>query len=213
LRGPSLPKWPKSPPVTRHLDVDGPLGGEITVDEGAPDKPVLEVKLPREVTDDNLSHLGALKQLVALRLDYTSVTDKGLAHLEGLTSLQELDLGKTKITDKGLVHLKGLTNLKTLSLASTQIRGEGLIHLKGLSKLEGLYLYRSQVTDEGLAHLKGLTRLQSLHLGYTATTDKGHRRCAAAAPRPRAIPGLPSRRGANDNPDRRPALPSGGGYL
>lgn len=89
------------------------LGGEVTVDEKSPGKPVIE-----------------------LSLSDTKVTDAGLVHLKWLIKLQTLYLNGTKVTD--LSPLMGLTNLKNLHLDGTQVTN--LSPLKGLTNLEQLLL-------------------------------------------------------------------------
>src|SRR5437763_421102 len=85
------------------------LGGNVTIDEKSPGKPVVRVGL-----------VGS------------AVTDAGLEHVERLTQLQELDLWSTEVTDAGLEHLKKLAQLRTLDLSMTKrVDDAGLEHLKG----------------------------------------------------------------------------------
>jgi hypothetical protein len=85
------------------------LGGRITRDEKAKGKPIVGVDFARtKVTDADLKHLAALKQLRDLDLGLTQVTNAGLKHLAALKQLRDLDLGLTQVTDAGLKHLAGL---------------------------------------------------------------------------------------------------------
>src|SRR5262249_39823966 len=93
------------------------LGGSITRDETATDKPIVSVDLgSTKVTDAGLKHLAGLMQVQMLILNRTGVTDAGLKHLAGLMQVQILDIGATKVTDAGLKHLSGLKQLQRLAL-------------------------------------------------------------------------------------------------
>src|SRR5579885_1091410 len=125
--------------------------------ELAQNDPRLEVSyLQKEgkFSDDYLTPLKDLKEVVHLNLRGQDVTDAHLTHLKGLTSLTRLHLEKTKVTDKGLENLKGLTNLEYLNLYGTDITDAGLVNLEGMKKLKHLYLWQTKVTDAGVARLK-----------------------------------------------------------
>src|SRR5262249_11471266 len=105
------------------------LGGELTRDETAKDKPIVSVTLVgTNVTNTGLKELGGLKQRQTLTLSYTEVRDEGLKELGGLKQLRTLDLSRTKVTDAGLKHLAGLKKLQTLGLFGTQVTDAGLEH-------------------------------------------------------------------------------------
>jgi hypothetical protein len=74
------------------------LGGTITRDEKAPNKPIVGVALSG-ITDVDLKHLAGFKQLKTLVFDFTGVTDAGLKELAGLKQLQTLYLRGTNVTD------------------------------------------------------------------------------------------------------------------
>ena len=83
------------------------LGGEGTLDDKAPSKPVIGVHLgSTKVTDAGLKELAPLKNLTKLDLRFTKVTDAGLKELAALKNLTWLDLGSTKVTDAGLKELR-----------------------------------------------------------------------------------------------------------
>ena len=138
----------------------GQLGGEVTVDEKKPGKPV-----------------------IAVSFNNTKVTDTELAHLKGLISLQNLNLQDTKVTDAGLIHLVGLTNLEDLNLSGTNVGDAGLVHLKGLTKIQKLDLNGTKITNAGLVHLNGLIELQSLDVTDTKVTAAGVKTPKAALPK------------------------------
>lgn len=82
------------------------------------------------VTDQGLSHLKELGEIVSLSLWASQVTDRGLSHLQSLTKLYHLDLTGTPITDEGLVHLQGLTKLQALDLRGTHVTWDGVQRLR-----------------------------------------------------------------------------------
>jgi hypothetical protein len=115
----------------------------------------------RELTDDGLALVAALKNVVALNLKNTQITSAGLVHLKGLTKLRRLHLEKTAVDDDGLVHLAGLTNLEYLNLYGTKISNKSLSQITSLKKLRRLYVWQTDVTDEGVAQLaKALPELK-----------------------------------------------------
>jgi internalin A len=131
------------------------LGGRITRDMNAKDKPIVSVDLgSTKVTDAGLKHLAGLKQLQWLNLTNTKVTDVGLKPLARLKHLRELDLRNTKVTDAGLKPLAGLKHLRELDLRNTKVTDAGLKHLAGLKQLQLLLLSNTRVTDKGIADLK-----------------------------------------------------------
>jgi hypothetical protein len=131
------------------------MGGTITRDKKAKDKPIVGVDLDNTImTDAGLKHLVGLKQLRELYLRTTQVTDAGLKHLAGLKYLQTLALDETKVTDAGLKHLAALKQLRVLNLSDTELTDAGLKELAGFKQLRKLYLSGTEVTDKGKADLK-----------------------------------------------------------
>ena len=85
----------------------------------------------RDLTDDGLAHVAALKNVVALNLRDTQITSAGLAHLRGLTKLRRLHLERTKIGDDGIANLVNLPDLEYLNLYATKITDKSLDQLAG----------------------------------------------------------------------------------
>ena len=108
----------------------------------------------RDLTDEGLAKLAALKNVVALNLRDTKITSAGLAHLKGLSKLKRLHLERTAVDDAGMVHLKGLTELEYLNLYGTKVTDKALDELTGLKKLQKLFVWQTEVTDAGVAKLK-----------------------------------------------------------
>jgi hypothetical protein len=127
------------------------------------------MQIDGKFSDEHLTPLKDLKDLVHLNLRGQPVTDASLVHLKGLTSLTRLHLEKTQITDKGLDNLKGLTNLEYLNLYGTAVSDAGLSALKEMKKLKNLYLWQTKVTPAGAAELKKTLTQCDINLGIDET--------------------------------------------
>ena len=108
----------------------------------------------RELTNEGLINVAALKTVIALNLRDTQITGPGLTHLKGLSKLKRLHLERTKIDDSGINHLAGLHNLEYLNLYGTKITDKALDQLIGLKNLKQLYVWQTEVTDAGVDKLK-----------------------------------------------------------
>ena len=108
----------------------------------------------RDLTDEGLASVAALKKVVALNLRDTKITSAGLAHLKGLTSLKRLHLERTKVDDAGIASLMSLSQLEYLNLYGTGISDKALEQLSELKNLQKLYVWQTKVTDEGVAKFK-----------------------------------------------------------
>jgi hypothetical protein len=108
----------------------------------------------RELTNEGLINVAALKTVIALNLRDTQITSAGLAHLKGLSKLKRLHLERTKIDDSGISHLTGLQNLEYLNLYGTKVTDKALDQLIGLKNLKQLYVWQTKVTDAGVDKLK-----------------------------------------------------------
>ena len=108
----------------------------------------------RELTNEGLINVAALKTVIALNLRDTQITSAGLTHLKGLSKLKRLHLERTKIDDSGISHLTGLQNLEYLNLYGTKISDKALDQLIGLKNLKQLYVWQTKVTDAGVDKLK-----------------------------------------------------------
>ena len=108
----------------------------------------------KELADEGLKHVAALKNVVALNLRDTQITSAGLAHLKGLSKLRRLHLERTQVGDEGISNLAGLSELEYLNLYGTKITDKALNQLTGLKNLKQLYVWQTEVTEEGADKLK-----------------------------------------------------------
>src|SRR5262245_45691854 len=112
LLSPLLFGWAGDDAEEKAVQALKELEGRIVRDEKAPGKPVIEVLILDEATDENVKHLANFKELQKLGLLFSrDLTDTGLQHLAKLTKLQELSLQSTGLTDAGLKHLAKLKQL------------------------------------------------------------------------------------------------------
>jgi len=125
------------------------------------------------VSNDGLSDLKSLDNLLLLSLQQTPVTDEGMGHIEGIISLRLLRLNWTRITDHGLRYIDRLPDLVMLYLSGTQITDQAMQHIIALKKLAALQVSYTRITDRACADLPSLPELQFLGLDGTRITDAG----------------------------------------
>jgi hypothetical protein len=132
----SVPSAPDTAPKRQHaFDEILAFHGKYTVDETAPDRPVIGVDLRYyEVSDREVGNftqvLRAFPRLTTLQFKSTKITDAGLTHLEGLPQLRTLALENATVTDAGLARLKGLIDLEDLNLKGTKVTDAGVQELQ-----------------------------------------------------------------------------------
>ena len=105
---------------------------------------VKHIRLPRDTTNDDLTHISGLPNLTSLDLsECQKITDAGLKHLSSMKNLTSLDLRDCdQITDDGLGHLKDLPNLTSLDLSGCwKITDDGLGHISSMPNLTSLNLW------------------------------------------------------------------------
>jgi hypothetical protein len=159
---------------------------------------VLEVDLSsnKQISNDDLKKLRALKALERLGLDGTNITDAGLIHLLTLEHLKNIAICGTAITDAGIATLQKLPKLEYLWVRGTQLTDAAVdrmarfpslrsIDLRGVKtvtpdelprrlqalKLEGLLA--SGMTDAGIFRLSGLPDLKNLGICDSTCSDAG----------------------------------------
>jgi len=125
------------------------------------------------ISNDGLSDLKTLDNLLLLSLQATPVTDEGMGHIEGIISLRLLRLNWTRITDHGLRYIDRLPDLVMLYVSGTQITDDAMRHIVSLKKLAALQMAATKITDKACAELHKLPELQFLGLDKTRVTDVG----------------------------------------
>lgn len=79
----------------------------------------LDLSENRNITNEGLRHLPALKQITGLNLNSCSITSSGLEYLRGLTKLVYLNLSYcNRLTDSSLKTLEAMRNLTYVDLQS-----------------------------------------------------------------------------------------------
>ena len=128
-----------------------------------------------DLSEEQLTLIGQLNDLVYLSLQSCNVSDEDLRHLSGLTNLKTLVVaGKpTPVSGNGLCHLSGMNRLEYLDLIHTPIRGPGLEELKDLPALSSLNLSDTLLNDDSVEYLLPLTQVGSLGVANTGLTRVG----------------------------------------
>lgn len=124
------------------------------------------------VTDDALSHLDSLPNLLFLRVGDTAITDRSVDTFLKLGTLKELRMsGCMGITSSGLLRLSEMKNLETLTFRKCNV-DERL--LKNLHKFKTLnYLGLSELDDDSVKYLTNL-KISTLSIGNGhRLTDRG----------------------------------------
>ncbi len=126
------------------------------------------------VSDDGMEHVGKIKSLKVLAIDFLWVSEEGLEKLKELKELQELYLAGTTIGNDAIGLLSQHPKLRKVRLAANQIDAEGLALLGKLTQLETLDLSEClQVTDQATTALANLKNLKDLNLWRVNLSDDG----------------------------------------
>jgi hypothetical protein len=131
-------------------------------------------------TDKDLELVRPLDELVALRLDRSSVTDEGLRTVAELENLESLSLSSTYVTDAGLRHLERLKRLESLGLAHTAVTDHGLKTLARLPNLRWVGLHDTHTSLEAISRWHPVL---STDMAWSPAPSEAHRRAAAALER------------------------------
>jgi hypothetical protein len=149
-------------------------GGEIKIDEKAPDKHVDGVIFNQKKSSPaGLAHLSAFKQLRWVSLGTAQFDDACLQHVAKIPTIRVLQLGNSGVTAAGLKLVGEMSDLEHLNLRRTAVTDDGMTALKKLSKLRYLDAAETKITDAGLKELKGLRSLETLYLIGTNISDAG----------------------------------------
>jgi uncharacterized membrane protein len=137
--------------------IDELLGRGIIVRPVAQDKHLLEISCINYPAFDN-AMAGKLIQLadhiVWLRADNTSITDEALTAIGKLKNLVRLNLSGTGITSAGIARLKDLQNLEYINIVNTKADDAGLLILSEIPSLRNIYCWNSMITASGIEKYK-----------------------------------------------------------
>ncbi len=104
-----------------------------------------------ELSANSWKLIGQCNKLTRLSIEHSNLTNENLSNLSGLNNLLYLNLVGTKISAKGIEHLKPLTKLEELFLGQTLIKGNDLAAIqKQFPKIaidSGNYHVESLATD------------------------------------------------------------------
>ena len=125
-----------------------------------------------KIDNEDLRLLSLLKkQLIWLKLGYTSLSDTHIKAIAQLKNLIRLNLEHTAISDKGLEELRALSNLQYVNLVDTKVTLQGVLQLKELKELRSLFLYQTKVNKEDWTTLqKNFPKTQIDSGGYSVST-------------------------------------------
>lgn len=114
------------------------------------------VSIP-EISEKTVGLLQLIsKQLVWLKLGYTSLTDKSWQLIGQCNNLTRLQVDHTNLTDASVRYLTSLPKLQYLNLVGTKITAQGVQQLKGMAKLESMYLGQTMVKGNDITVLQKL---------------------------------------------------------
>ncbi|MDA9961469.1 PA14 domain-containing protein [Opitutales bacterium] len=125
-----------------------------------------------ESTDAALAHIGKLKNLRHLNLEYATISDVGLAHLSGLQELRRLEIPSP--TDEELARLSGFGKLEYLRIFRPELKGTGFAHLRTLKNLRQLVLKEGHLSENLFPNLAKVSSLSQVNLWGTGGFSAKH---------------------------------------
>lgn len=135
----------------------------------------LTLKRCEHILDDNLEQILALEHLNSLNLGSSLiyVTDEGVSYIAVMKNLIRLGIGDTPISDEGILSLNSLSKLKQLLLYYCNITDKGLSYLTSFQNLEFIDLSHCEdITDQGLLYLNNVPKLRAINLSYCEQITK-----------------------------------------
>lgn len=137
------------------------------------------IKDTADMTDENFTALGSLKNLKTLNISSKKLNDHTLGLLTGMPALEVLLTDSAQFTDAGLAQFAKFPKLKHLALIHTSLSrkdftGKGLAALAGMPNLRRLGVGGCRFNDEGMAAVANLTQLEEFHVGHTYQTEAGN---------------------------------------
>src|SRR5438270_725888 len=124
-----------------------------------------------DMTDDNFTALGSLKNLKTLNISSKKLNDHTLGLLTGMTALEALLTDSAQFTK--FPNLKWIAFIHT-SLNRKDFTGTGLAALAAMPNLRRLGVGGCRFNDEGMAAVAKLTHLEDLRIGHTYQTEAGN---------------------------------------
>src|SRR3989344_8085129 len=126
------------------------------------------------ITDQALSCVGRLQELITVNLTFCSISDLGLSFLKQIRSLENISLNYCiNISNVGIKDMSTIAGIKYLSLNKCKnINADSLYILQQLDQLQSLNICGTQLSDNELVALP--SQLRSLGLGWMENlTDRG----------------------------------------
>ncbi len=103
---------------------------------------------------DELGHLGGMRDLTFLDLDFISLDEDGMGHLVGLQGLEHLGLHFCKFSEASFISLIPRLRLKTLNLDGSQVSNRSIQAIAASDQLRQVDLSFTDVTDTAVAQLR-----------------------------------------------------------
>lgn len=129
----------------------------IIVSPVAKEKNLLDVSAINYPAFDN-SKVALLAELsdniVWLRLDNTAVTDEALSQIGKLKNLVRLNVSGAQISSAGIASLQSLQNLEYINIVNTKVDDKALLILAKLPALKNIYCWNTLVTSSGVENFK-----------------------------------------------------------
>ncbi|MDR1485435.1 MAG: hypothetical protein LBT09_11510 [Planctomycetaceae bacterium] len=123
----------------------------------------LDLSRNASLTDDSLFHVGKLKGLESLVVNYCSFSEFGLMNIESLPKLRALDIrGNVKISGSGLSIVAKIPSLRSLKHMSNTVDDMAIAELASARNLDTLDMYDFAITDSAGEELSKLPKLSSL---------------------------------------------------
>lgn len=113
-------------------------------------------------------HISALK---GIDLDNSEITDKDLSQLGAMPDLEYLSAGNSVITGSCLSALKGCKKLVALRLGSAQVDDESLRYLQDFPRLARLGMTQVNLSLRGLEHVSKCQSITALDIDFNHRLD------------------------------------------
>jgi hypothetical protein len=124
---------------------------------------VLDLSRNAYLTDEALSHLGKLKELESLVINYCTFSEFGLIGLENSPKLRALDIrGNVNISTSAIGIIAKMPALRSLKHMSNVVDDSAISALVDAKNLETLDMYDFTITDAAGEYLNKLPKLTHL---------------------------------------------------